>query len=335
MPTLYVSHEDGILGQRGDALFYKKGRNGPGETIPIHIVDGVVVMGKGSVSTPALHFIMENDIPLHFIDSSGRYMGSLTSGRGRGYLVKKRQFDAAANGKTVAAIARSIAAGKLGNQLATLRRGVVRGHLHDNALRSACAGIKALVAALTGCDDLETIRGYEGHAAALYFSVFGRLLKKPWYFNGRNRRPPRDPINAMLSFGYTLLLAHVTSATVTAGLDPCVGFLHPEYRGRPSMALDLMEEYRSQVIDRLIISIANQMLLKPENFSRVDNGGVFIDAEARKNFIRQFSKRLDEEVCNEITGEVSTFRNHIFASARRFAASLRTGTEYLPFKASF
>ena len=113
MPTLYVSHDDGILGQRGGALFYKKGRSGPGETIPIHIIDGVVVLGNGSVSTQALHFIMENNIPLHFIDSGGRYKGSLTSGRGRGYLVKKRQFDAAANDKTAAEIARSIVAGKL------------------------------------------------------------------------------------------------------------------------------------------------------------------------------------------------------------------------------
>jgi CRISPR/Cas system-associated endonuclease Cas1 len=120
MPALYVSHNDGIPGLRGDALFYKKGRNGPGETIPIHIADCVVIPGKGSVSTPALHFIMENDIPLHFIDSGGRCKGRLTSGRGRGYLVKKRQFDAAANGRTAAAIARSIAAGKLRNQLATL-----------------------------------------------------------------------------------------------------------------------------------------------------------------------------------------------------------------------
>jgi CRISPR-associated protein Cas1 len=192
-----------------------------------------------------------------------------------------------------------------------------------------------LTTALTGCDELDIIRGYEGSAAALYFSVFGRLLRNPWHFNGRNRRPPRDPINAMLSFGYTLLLSHVTSAAVTAGLDPCVGFLHPEYRGRPSMALDLMEEYRSQVIDRLVISIANQMILKPEHFSRTDDGGVFIDAEARKNFIRRFSGRLDEEVRDETTGEVSTFRNHIFTSAQRFAASLRTGTEYRPFKASF
>jgi CRISPR-associated protein Cas1 len=330
--TLYISHDDGILGTRGEALTYKKDRKGRGESIPAYVVDDVVVIGNGAVTTPALHMMMEKNIPVHFIDSGGRYKGSVTSGRGRGYGIRRLQMNAAADGPAAVRIARSIVSGKLKNQIKTLSRARNRGRLADAALKDACVELKFIYGELPGCSDVDRIRGYEGASAAVYFSVFDRLLRSPWVFRGRNRRPPKDPVNAMLSFGYTLLLGHVTTAAVIAGLDPCVGFLHPEYRGRPSLALDLMEEYRSQVIDRLVISIANQMLIKPENFTPADNGGVLMDAESRKFFIKACSDRLNSSVRDERTGNSSTFRNHIAASAAALVSSLRTGREYFPFQ---
>jgi CRISPR-associated protein Cas1 len=332
MVALYISQDDGILGRRGDTLFYKKGRAGPGETVPLHTIDDVVILGRGSVSTPALHMMMENNIPVHFIDSGGRYKGSVTSGRGRGYAIRKLQMDAASDETAVLEVARSIVSGKLRNQLKCLLRARNRGRSADSALRNACERLKHISGKLIHCSDTGSVRGYEGEAAAIYFSVFGRLLRRPWFFSGRNRRPPKDPINAMLSFGYTLLLSHVTSAIVIAGLDPCVGFLHPEHRGRSSLALDIMEEYRSQVVDRLVISIANQMLLIPENFAPAEGGGVFMDPDSRKNFVKYFLGRLNTRVRNEQNGNTSTFRNHIFASAAAFVSALRTGSEYFPFQ---
>jgi CRISPR-associated protein Cas1 len=331
MVTLYVSHDDGILGRRGDALFYKKGRSGDGETVPIHIVDNIVILGKGSVSTPALHFIMENDIPLHFIDSAGRYKGSLTSGRGRGYSIRRLQLNAAFSEESVLRIARSIVAGKIANQLKTLLR-VKSRHAEDPILSRACTDLKNFPSLVANCRNIESVRGHEGLSAAIYFSVFGRLLREPWIFQNRNRRPPRDPVNAMLSFGYTLLLSHVASAVVTSGLDPCVGFLHPEYRGRPSLALDLMEEFRSQVVDRLVLALVNQGVMKPENFSKIEDGGVYMETEARKLFMKYYAERLDVRVTDKRSGNTTTFRNHIFASAAAFAASLKTGSDYIPFK---
>jgi CRISPR-associated protein Cas1 len=192
--------------------------------------------------------------------------------------------------------------------------------------------LKGLPALLGGCRNIESVRGVEGISAAVYFSVFERLLKAPWFFHGRNRRPPRDPVNAMLSFGYTLLLSHVTSAVITVGLDPCVGFLHPEYRGRPSMALDLMEEFRSQVVDRFVIAVANQGILSPENFTKTENDGVLMDTSARKIFMKHYLNRIDERVTNERNGNTTSFRNHIFASASAFVSSLRTGSDYIPFQ---
>jgi CRISPR-associated protein Cas1 len=192
--------------------------------------------------------------------------------------------------------------------------------------------LKNFAALAANCRNIESARGHEGLSAAIYFFVFGRLLRGPWIFRDRNRRPPRDPVNAMLSFGYTLLLSHVTSAVITAGLDPCVGFLHPEYRGRPSLALDLMEEFRSQVVDRLVLALVNQGIMKPENFSKAEDGGVYMDTETIRLFMKYYAKRLDVQVTDERNGNTSTFRNHIFASAAAFAASLKAGSDYVSFK---
>jgi CRISPR-associated protein Cas1 len=333
MVTLYVSREDGMLGKRDKALCYKKERTGSGETFPTRLIDDVVILGNASISTPAIHLMLDNNIPLHFIDGKGQYKGSLTSGRGRGYVLRHLQMDAALDKDASLEIARSFVWGKLKNQLTTLRRALNRNHAGDAVLR-VCEDIKTMSKHLPYCKDIDAVRGIEGYAAAAYFSVFGHLLRDPWIFQGRNRRPPRDPINAMLSFGYTLLLSHVTSAVTIAGLDPCIGFLHPEYRGRPSMALDLMEEYRSQIVDRLVLSIANQMILKKDNFLPIEDGGVYMDSETRKIFLRCYLNRVNESTKNKITGQVLTYRNHIFASACYFVSSLRHREKYLPFEAS-
>ena len=156
------------------------------------------------------------------------------------------------------------------------------------------------------------------------------MLQEPWFFKTRTRRPPKDPVNALLSFGYTLLLSRVVSALCVTGLDPCVGFLHPEYRGRPALALDLMEEFRSPIVDRMVIGTLNQRYLKPEQFFRTDEGGCFMESNARKTFLEQFITRLDTKITNENTGQNATFRNHILMQAQSFCLALKNNEEYHP-----
>jgi CRISPR-associated protein Cas1 len=330
MVTLYISRNDGLLGKQGEALTYRKDRQTASERVPARLVDDVVMLGNASVSTQAIHMMLENNIPLHFIDEQGRYKGSLTSGRGRGYALRRAQMNAAFEPDSVLEITKSIVSGKLRNQLSTLKRGLWRGRSDDVILRRACLELKKMLNSLPECMSTDASRGIEGSAAAVYFSVFDRLLRKPWFFRERNRRPPKDPINALLSFGYTLLLSHVTSAVIISGLDPCVGFLHPEFRGRPSLALDLMEEYRSPVVDRLVLSVANQMIINPNGFAQTEDGGVMMNAETRKTFVRSYLERISERTKDGV-GITSTYRNHIFSSAVKFASSLRNGTKYIPF----
>jgi CRISPR-associated protein Cas1 len=179
---------------------------------------------------------------------------------------------------------------------------------------------------------LDDIRGIEGIAAAKYFTALSGALPLPWVFRERNRRPPRDPINALLSFGYTLLLSSITTAAIVAGLDPCVGFLHPEYRGRPSLALDMMEEFRSPVIDRMVVAACNQGLFKIADFSKSEGElGINMNSSAKKTLLKLYDERLRTSVKNDATGESSTYETHIRARAAALAYHLRGNGEYLPF----
>lgn len=330
MVTLYLSHDNGMLGKKAQSLFYCPARGAAAESVPIHLVDDVVVLGRGSVSTPALHLLMDENVPVHFIDGSGQYKGSLTSGRGRGYAIRRLQFEAAFDGKRALEIGRYIVAGKLMNQRKTLLRVRNRRLKGDIAIAEVCENLSFLAVQALDCMNIDELRGLEGIGAAAYFSVFGKTLLAPWTFRTRTRRPPKDPVNALLSFGYTLLLSHVVSAVSIAGLDPCVGFLHPEYRGRPALALDLMEEFRSPVVDRLIIGILNQAIMNTAHFSHTECGGIHMSKEAKGIFLRQYRKRLDTSVRNELTEQTATFRTHIALQAGAFLSALREGTAYRP-----
>jgi CRISPR-associated protein Cas1 len=331
MPTLYITREDGTLGRRGEALCWRPKREDPSQTIPLNQVEDVVVLGQGNVTTQALHVLMDADVPVHYVDAGGRYKGSLTSGRGKGYAVRKLQYEAAEDPDACLSMARSFIVGKLLGQRRTLLRYLYRNKPENPGLQQACSDLSRLSTSLLRPGNLDDLRGIEGMGAAKYFSALSGVLQPPWFFRERNRRPPRDPVNALLSFGYTLLLSSVTTAAVLVGLDPCVGFVHPEYRGRPSLALDMMEEFRSPIIDRMVVASCNQGIFKPNDFSSAENDGVLMNAAARKLLLKLYGDRLKTVVQNDSTGERSTYENHIRMQAAEVVHCLRGRSDYLPF----
>lgn len=320
-----------MLGKKGEAFSWRPLRSRKEENIPSINLNDVVVIGNGSISTQALHLLMEKNIPVHYIDSGGRYKGSLTSGRGRGYMLRRFQYESALNQEQIVLLSKSFVTGKLLNQRQTLLRLLYRSHKGDGLFQNACAEIAILARKTAQSMLLERIRGYEGAGAMLYFPVFGSAIREPWYFQDRNRRPPKDPVNALLSFAYTLLLGKVTTAVVLAGLDPCVGWLHPEYRGRPSAALDLMEEFRSPIVDRALLSALNQNYFSPEDFLPDEPIGMKMSINAKKMLIRIFSERLNVEVLNQNNQQRSTYAIHIQQQAQLLAQALRGKNTYLPF----
>jgi CRISPR-associated protein Cas1 len=292
-------------------------------------VEDVVVLGQGNVTTQALHALMDADVPVHYVDSGGRYKGSLTSGRGRGYAVRRLQYAAADDLNTCLALGQTFIGGKLLGQRRTLLYYFYRRKFPG--LREACSALERLTKAALNQKDMESLRGIEGSGAAGYFSALSEIFQSPWFFRERNRRPPRDPVNALLSFGYTLLLGSVTTAVILAGLDPCVGFIHPEYRGRPSLSLDMMEEFRSPIVDRMVVSSCNQGLFRLENFERAENEGIVMNASTKKKLLEVYANRLRTTVKNDSTGEHATYETHIRSQAVRLVRHLRGQAEYLPF----
>ncbi|GHS92349.1 CRISPR-associated endonuclease Cas1 [Synergistales bacterium] len=306
-------------------------RDDPARTLPLNQIEDVVVIGQGSVTTQALHSLMDKNVPVHYIDSGGRYKGSLTSGRGKGYAVRRLQYEAADSLEASLAIAKNFIMGKLLGERRTLLRYLYKNRQTDSSLQEICSELAHLSRLALRQENIEDLRGIEGVAAAKYFGAFSDILQPPWFFRERNRRPPRDPVNAMLSFGYTLLLSSVTTAAIIAGLDPCVGFNHKEYRGRPSVALDMMEEFRSPVVDRMVIASCNQGRLKPEDFEPEDGDGIKMSAPARKLFMKLYGERLRETAKNDGTGQTSNYENHIRTQAAMLVRHLRGQGEYLPF----
>jgi CRISPR-associated protein Cas1 len=292
-------------------------------------VEDVVVLGQGNVTMQALHALMDADVPVHYVDAGGRYKGSLTSGRGRGYAVRRLQYAAADDPNMCLALGQNFIAGKLLGQRRTLLHYSYRRKL--SGLRETCSDLGRLTKAALDQKDIEGLRGVEGSGAAGYFSALSGVFQNPWFFRERNRRPPRDPVNALLSFGYTLLLGSMTTAVILAGLDPCVGFVHPEYRGRPSLPLDMMEEFRSPIVDRMVVSSCNQSIFKLEDFERAENGGLVMNASARKALLEAYDNRLRTTVKNDSTGEHATYETHMRSQALMLVRRLRGQTEYLPF----
>lgn len=329
MTTLFITHDTGMLGKKGTALSWGE-RNGKRKTIPPTSLDDVIVLGNGTVSTQAIRILLESDIPLHYVNGSGRYIGSLTSGMARGKELRRKQEETANSPHNTLAIARGMIVGKILNQ----RKNLIRATYANRKTKAISEAITRLEqnALLAGSETtLDALRGIEGVSAATYFSAFGDLLVAGWFFRGRNRRPPKDPVNAMLSFAYTLLLGNIVTAILANHLDPLVGFIHPEYRIRPSAALDLMEEFRPVISDRIVIALINQGMVSPRDFESDGEGGIKMNAKARRVLIETHNSRLAASGTSDTTGQSLPYRRHIHAQAFVLAQAVVNESTYLPF----
>ena len=269
-------------------------------------LDQVVVFGRIKFSPAVLQTLLTKEIEIHFLTLSGRYLGRLSSPKGKNVELRLEQYRHFEDPKSRLELAKSFVLGKIASQRYFLRRQNKR--LKDPRLEEAILKLRKKIQEAKNAKDIEALRGIEGQAAAFYFDVFGRLFKvKGLEFRGRIRRPPTDPINALLSLGYTLLFSQMYGMAETSGLDPYVGFLHaPEY-GRPSLVLDLMEEWRPIIVDTLVVRLFNWGTINPQDFTREvapDEKDLDIPEEflplrltqdGLRKFLVQFQKRLSEE----------------------------------------
>ena len=298
--TLFVTTQGAYLCKQGDTIVVSHEK----ETklrVPIHNLGSVVCFGNVGCSPFLMGFCGERNVTLSFLTERGRFLARVHGPVNGNVLLRKEQYRRSDNAATSALIARSLITAKLANSRIVLQRAQRdRDDLqHNPAIGKALDSLWELIQAVKDETDLDRIRGIEGTGANLYFGVFDMLIsanKEHFFFKERSRRPPLDNMNALLSFLYTLLVHDIQSALEAVGLDPAVGFLHRDRPGRPSLALDLMEEFRAYLADRLALSLVNRQQIKPEGFTRTESGAVMMDDETRKAVLVAWQKRKQEEI---------------------------------------
>lgn len=272
--------------------------------VPIHSVSGLFCFGNVLVSPALMGFCGEKGVNLAFFTEYGRFYGRLQGKKSGNVLLRRAQYQA--SDSVCLEIARSMVAGKLlGCRNVLLRQR--RNHGDTDSLSKAIKHLAASIRLVRFVDNLDSLRGIEGDAAARYFGVFGELInegaRNEFTFAGRNRRPPRDPVNALLSFVYAILGQDISAALNGIGLDPQVGFLHADRPGRDSLAQDLLEEFRPWLADRLVLSLINRKQLRASDFITESSGAVRMSDDARKKLLVSYQERKQQEVLHPFLNE--------------------------------
>lgn len=306
--------------------------------VPLHHLGGIVTMGNVLVSPFLLGKCAEDGRAVVILDRNGRYQCRMVGKTSGNVLLRKAQYDClGADGKSVR-IARNIVAGKIRNSRHSLLRSAREaddGNV-EASLRKAADLLGNALFRLENVGDIDTVRGLEGEAASAYFAVFDLMIKEEgrtvFALKERTRRPPRDPINALLSFLYTLLLNDCISAAEGVGLDSQMGFLHALRPGRPSLGLDLMEELRAVLADRLTITLINRKQLTGEDFENRPGGAVYLNERGRKEVVTAYQKRKQDEIHHPLMKEKVPIGLVPHLQARLLARHIRGDMEeYVPF----
>lgn len=351
MTTLYLTEPYSTMRKDGDTLVVKIPANkeqGSAERqvrIPLLKVTQVIVLADSTVTTPALLALLEQKTDVCFCTYNGRFAGRLAPEFSRNGLLRIEQHRAHNTYGQRIAFAQQFVAGKLANQRTQLLR--ANRKLADPAVTAAAqqlAGVIKSVKTLAvpaeviinptrpqAATPLGSLQGLEGAGAAAYFGAFPKLLRATFGFDGRRKRPPTDPVNALLSFGYTLLLNNVLSAIGLVGLDPYVGYLHSSQYGKPALALDLMEEFRPVIVDSVVQTVINNRILDEGDFV-AELGAYRLTDAARRKFLLKFEERLSQEVEHPIFNYRATYRRCLELQVRLLAKALTAEiAAYRPF----
>ncbi|HEX9400448.1 MAG TPA: type I-C CRISPR-associated endonuclease Cas1c [Anaeromyxobacter sp.] len=333
--TLYVTTPGAYLRKDHESLVVRIERR-TALAVPIHHLAGVVCFGQVGVSHGLLHACGKAGVAVSFLSRTGRFLARVEGPRSASTALRRAQFRAADDAAGCARLARGIVIGKIANARSLLLRGAREAEeVEDRSALVDAAGALATRLDLLGRETpvLDELRGHEGEAARRYFEAFDRLLKREreaFRWEGRTRRPPLDPLNALLSFLYALVTHDADAALQSVGLDPGVGFLHAERAGRPSLALDLAEEFRSALADRLAVAAINLGQVKPGGFMSAETGAVSMDDSTRKAVIVAYQKRKQEPIVHPFTGEQTTIGLSVFIQARLLARAIRGDLDAYP-----
>ncbi len=332
--TLFVTTQGAYLGSEGDTVVVRVERENR-MRLPLHMLEGIVCFGRVSCSPALMGEASERGIGISFLSERGRFLARVQGPVSGNVLLRRHQYRLADDPNASAALAQAFVTAKVANCRTVLLR-ALRDHSEVSGGEQVGAAIGALARNLELLKPgigLEEVRGIEGDAAHNYFDVFDHLIisqKEGFRFGGRSRRPPLDNVNALLSFVYTLLTHDACSALEAIGLDPQVGFLHRDRPGRPSLALDLVEEFRPFLADRLVLSLINRRQVESARFTRNETGGILMDDTTRRTVLVAYQERKQEVIKHPFLGDDTTVGMLVHLQALLLSRHLRGDVDVYP-----
>ena len=338
--TLYLQEQGSTLRKDGERFSVEKQGQQLNEII-VRRVEQILVLGNITLTTPSMQYCMRNNIPVTFISQHGSYFGRLEPTTADNSAIERFQYLRSLDEPFAFDIASRIVEAKIKNSRTMIQKRRAMAWENNGELKDKFDTTLSLMTSLSEhtktCETMEELRGHEGKAAAMYFELYGLLFKKelPFYTNTfrRIRRPPTDPVNSLLSFGYTLLHNNIFSMVRMKGLNPYIGFLHAEDKGNPALINDLVEEFRT-IIDSMTLYTLNKGILRNKDFYyRKDKAGCFLTDEARKKFLELFEQRMWEESRDPLSGKTMNIRRHIESQVVKISEVLAgTRTLYEPYR---
>lgn len=334
--VLYVTSPDAYLSRDGENVVVRIEEQEAFRT-PVHYLEGIVTFGYKGASPAMLRMCADNNVAVSFLSNSGRFLAQLTGPVKGNVLLRRTQYRLADSPEESTRLSARFIMGKLANS-----RNVVRRFISDHCnsenqepCREASWLLAINLSRMERCRTVDEVRGIEGESARVYFSVFDYMIlcnKEHFYMRGRSKRPPLDNVNALLSLLYTLLAHEVRAALETVGLDPFVGFLHRDRPGRPGLALDLMEELRPYIADRMVLNLINRGQITGSDFVQKETGGIILKPEGRKTVLEAWQKRKAEQITHPFLEEKIPVGLLPYVQAMLLARHLRGDLEdYPPF----
>ncbi|KND83641.1 type I-C CRISPR-associated endonuclease Cas1c [Aggregatibacter actinomycetemcomitans] len=328
--TLYITTQGSYLHKERETLVVEQEKKKVAQ-LPVHSIGHIFCFGNVLVSPFLLGFCGENNVNLAFFTENGRFLGRLQGRQSGNVLLRRAQYRVSEQNPVP--IARNIIAAKIQASKRVLQR-QIRNYGENAQLQSAVDSLNVSLRQLAQAENLDEVRGIEGDAAARYFGVFNLLIRENtgFHFGGRNRRPPRDGVNALLSFLYSVLGKDISGALQGVGLDPQVGFLHADRPDRDSLAQDILEEFRAWWVDRMVLSMINRLQIKPADFINEAGGAVTLKSEARKLLFQALQAKKQEKIVHPFLGEEVEIGLLPYIQAMLLSRHLRRDlAEYPPF----
>lgn len=329
MANLYITEQGSVLRKTGDRLIVQK-EDEVLLDVQCHKIDAVLIFGNVQFTTQAVHELFEHNIELALLTRTGRLIGQLTPPMPKNIELRMAQYERYKDKDFVLKISKAVVAGKLKNSLEVLRR---FSYNHpETKLENGVNGLERLLREIQSKSTIPELMGIEGSGARIYFTGFSKMVGGEFDFKGRKKRPAPDPVNALLSFGYTLLFNEIASFLDGIGFDPYIGLFHRIDYGRPSLAADLIEEFRAPIVDRLTLRLINNNIFTLENFfPHPKSGSMYLKREKMRKYLEEYERYMSYEFDHPEKKEKTNFRKCFRDQVYKLAQAIMEKKDYLPF----